>query len=33
MRVAPPTSKEGHTHFGLLTEPIVVLHALESSAE
>jgi DNA excision repair protein ERCC-4 len=33
MRVAPPTSKEDHTHFGLLTEPVVVFHALDSSSE
>ena len=33
MRVAPPTSTDDHTHFQLLSDPIVVLHALESSAE
>ena len=33
MRVAPPTSKEDHTQFGLLPEPVVVFHALDSSAE
>lgn len=33
MRVAAPITDEGHTHFGLLTEPIVILHALDSSSE
>ena len=33
MKVAPSTVKEDHTHFGLLTEPVVVFHALDSSAE
>ena len=33
MRVAPPTFKEGHTHFKLLAEPVIAFHALDSSAE
>ena len=33
MKVAPPTSKEDHTHFRLLPEPVVVFHALETAGE
>jgi DNA excision repair protein ERCC-4 len=33
MRVAPPTAREDHTPFRLLSGPLVVLHALESSVE
>ncbi|CAI8009793.1 DNA repair endonuclease XPF [Geodia barretti] len=33
MKVAPPTSKEDHTHFRLLPEPVVVFHALEIAGE
>lgn len=33
MKVAPPTSEEDHIHFRLLSESVVVFHALESSTE
>lgn len=33
MRLALPITEESHAHSGLLTEPIVILHALDSSSE